>query len=146
MASHQRGLIAGLVTVGIFGAASCAGDPLVAPVEGTLRIKGKPLANVEVEFLPEANGPRSRGVTDQDGRYRLTTDAQKSGATIGSHRVLLYDLQVYDDKPVGGGKKDQDVTPVRASRIPAGYNNPATTPLKKEVLRQTNTIDLDLMG
>jgi hypothetical protein len=146
MPSRSRGVAVALAVVGLLAVAGCGGDPRLEPVEGTLRLNGKPLANVQVEFLPEANGPRSRGVTDQDGHYRLATDGQKSGATVGSHRVLLYDLQVYNDESVGRMKKDQDATPVRPSRIPAAYANPASTPLKKEVLGEPNTIDLDVKG
>jgi hypothetical protein len=60
--------------------------------------------------------------------------------------VLLYDLEVYDDKPVGHAKKDQDVTPVRSSRIPVLYTNLTSTPLKKEVHKEPNTIDLEITG
>jgi hypothetical protein len=137
---------AALTALGLLTLAGCGGNPSLGPVEGTLRMNGKPLANVQVEFLPEANGPRSTGVTDQDGHYTLTSNDQKPGAAVGSHRVLLYDLQVYDDKPVGRVKKDQDVTPVRPSRIPTQYANPALTPLKKEVSKEPNTIDLEVKG
>jgi hypothetical protein len=135
-----------LMALGLLALAGCSGNPSLGPVEGTLRMNGKPLANVQVEFLPEANGPRSTGVTDQDGHYTLTSNDQKPGAVLGSHRVLLYDLQVYDDKPAGHAKKDQDVTPVRSSRIPVQYTNTASTPLKKEVHKEPNTIDLEVTG
>jgi hypothetical protein len=146
MPSSYRGIPVALAVVGVLGIAGCGRDPRLEPVEGTLRMNGKPLANVQVEFLPEASGPRSRGVTDQDGHYSLATDGQKSGATLGSHRVLLYDLQVYNDQPTGRMKKDQDATPERPSRIPAAYANPASTPLIKEVLGKPNNIDLDVKG
>jgi hypothetical protein len=135
-----------LTALGLLALASCSGSPSLGPVEGTLRMNGKPLANVQVEFLPESNGPRSTGVTDQAGHYTLTSYDQKPGAVVGNHRVLLSDLQVYDDKPAGHVKKDQDVTPVRSSRIPVQYSNTALTPLKKEVHKEPNTIDLEVTG
>jgi hypothetical protein len=106
-------------------------------------MNGKPLANVQVEFWPEANCPRSAGVTDKDGRYELTCDGKRPGAVVGAHKVILYDLQVYDGKAFGG-KKDADVTPVRPSRIPPRYTEPTGTPLKKEVRKEPNVIDLEV--
>src|SRR5262249_40201826 len=117
----------------------------LGPVEGTLKMNGKPLANVQVEFLPEANGPRSVGVTDPEGKYQLTTDDNRPGALVGTHRVVLNDLQIYDDKPLAPGEKmKRDIVPVRSPRFPARYSNAGNTPLKKEVKSSPNTIDLEV--
>jgi hypothetical protein len=125
-------------------AAGCGGSTL-SPVEGTLKMNGKPLANVQVEFLPEANGPRSTGVTDQEGRYRLRTDDQRTGALVATHRVVLTDLQIFDDSsPAPGEKGKRDILPVRPSRLPPRYANIANTPLKKQVQSGPNAIDLEV--
>jgi hypothetical protein len=133
--------VAGL---GLLAAGGCGG-PACGPVEGTLRMNGKPLGNVLVEFLPEANGPRSTGVTDPAGNYRLTTLDGRPGAVVGRHRVVLSDLGVYEDKaPAPGEKKKRDIALVRPSRLPHQYSEVASTPLKKEVHAAPNTIDLDV--
>jgi hypothetical protein len=136
-----------LLTLLVVLASGCARGPALAPVEGTVRMNGQPLANVQVEFWPESNGARSTGLTDKDGRYQLTYNGKEAGAVVGPHRVLLYDLQVFGDNPLPrGGKrnKDADVTPVRASRFPASYNDAVKTPLKKEVGASPNVIDLEV--
>jgi hypothetical protein len=118
---------------------------VLAPVEGTVRLKGQPLANVQVEFWPESNAARSTGFTDKDGRYQLTYDGKRPGAVVGPHRVLLYDVQVYGDVPLGRRKnKDADVTPVKASRISSAYTEASRTPLKREVSPSANVIDLEV--
>ena len=136
-----------LAVVAFFGMLAipgCTGQSL-GPVEGTLMMNGKPLANVQVEFMPEANGPRSTGVTNQEGKYRLATDDQRTGAVVGRQRIVLHDLQIYDDKPPAPGESPKrDIIPVRPSRFPPRYGNPASTPLKKEVKSSPNTIDLEV--
>jgi hypothetical protein len=141
---HRAGLAA-VAALGLLTSGGCGG-PACGPVEGSLRMNGKPLANVLVEFLPEANGPRSSGVTDPAGKYRLTTLDGRAGALVGRHRVVLSDLEVYDDKPPAPGeKKKRDVVPARPSRLPRHYGEVANTPLKKEVHAAPNTIDLDVV-
>jgi hypothetical protein len=145
MARTRRGWPAALTTLVLLAAGGCGRGPALEPVEGTVRMNGKPLADVQVEFWPEADGPRSTAVTDKEGRYQLTGDGNRPGAVAGAHRVILYDLQVYGDNPTGGKKrKDADVTPVKASRFPARYAEAAGTPLKKEVRKEANVIDLEV--
>jgi hypothetical protein len=144
MSRWQRAGLAAGAALGLLTSGGCGG-PACGPVEGTLRSNGKPLANVLVEFLPEANGPRSTGVTDAAGQYRLTTLDGRAGALVGRHRVVLSDLLVYDDKPPAPGeKKKRDIVPVRPSRLPRQFGEVASTPLKKEVHAAPNTIDLDV--
>jgi hypothetical protein len=145
MVRDQRAGSAILILFVFVAAGGCGKGPTLAPVEGTVRMNGQPLANVQVEFWPESNGSRSTGVTDKEGRYQLTYDGKRAGAVVGPHRILLYDLQVYGDNPLSGKRnKDADVTPVNASRFPASYADVMKTPLKKEVGRSPNMIDLNV--
>jgi hypothetical protein len=147
MANIRRGGPALLTLLAFLAASGCNRGPALAPVEGTVRMNGRPLANVQVEFWPEASGARSTGLTDKDGRYQLTYDGKQAGAAVGPHRVLLYDLQVYGENPLPRGgrrNKDADVTPVRASRFPASYSDSVKTPLKREVGASPNVIDLEV--
>ncbi|HEY2786676.1 MAG TPA: hypothetical protein VGJ05_17060, partial [Fimbriiglobus sp.] len=85
------------VTLALVGA-GCSRGPTLAPVSGTVTLNGKPLANVQVEFWPEGSAPRSVGMTDQQGRFTLTTDGEgKPGAVVGSHKVVLHDLNIYGE-------------------------------------------------
>jgi hypothetical protein len=122
----------------------------MAEVKGTVRLNGKPMAKVMVEFVPDAKtGARSIGATDENGHYTLVCDDQRAGALVGPHRVLLRDLAVYGDKVMG--RKWENVgtpggPPAIKSRIPAHYESTAKTPLKKDVKEGPQTIDLDVQG
>src|SRR5262245_63437214 len=87
--------------------AGCSRGPQLAEVEGTLKLRGKPLPGVMVCFIPDAEagtpGPRSTGWTDEQGRYRLTCDKPyQPGAVVGKHRVIVLDPEVFGDTPGGG--------------------------------------------
>ncbi len=139
-----RSDIAALVLLsGMLAVVGCSSSPPMAQVEGTVRLQGKPLPKVQVEFWPEADGPRSIGATDAQGHYQLATDKQIPGAQVGIHRVIVYDLGVYSDKFTSKGK-DKDDIPIRPARFPAHYSDAAKTPLKKEVVAGKNVIDLDI--
>lgn len=64
----------------------------VVEVSGTVKVNGKPLDMIHVEFWPD-NGPRSWGVTDANGKFTLTLDTEDSppGAVPGVHKVMLKD-------------------------------------------------------
>jgi hypothetical protein len=126
----------------------CSSRPKLAEVKGTVRLKGKPLAKVMVEFIPDRpNGPRATGTTNDDGEFTLICDDQRPGAMVGPNRVVLHDLDVYGDKFLGR-KLELVGTPggptLKPSRIPDKYGSVAQTPLKKEVTAEPQTIDLDL--
>jgi hypothetical protein len=134
---------------GALGMVGCSG-PRMAEVKGTVKLNGKPLPKIMVEFIPDtATGQRSTGTTDENGEYALICDDQRPGAIVGPHRVLLHDLAVYGDKGLGrklelvGTKGGPTLNP---SRISDQYSNPAKTPIKKEVKPESQTIDLDVKG
>jgi hypothetical protein len=126
--------------------AGCSSGFQFAEVEGTVTKGGKPLGNVRVEFWPEAAGPKSTAITDDQGKYALKSEDGKTiGAMVGAHRVLVKDMEVYgnqflgrkgEDKPLNGGKKP---------RLGPEYSDPARTAFKKSVTGgQRNVIDLDI--
>ncbi|MEQ1824767.1 MAG: hypothetical protein ABL921_02440 [Pirellula sp.] len=67
------------------------------PVSGVVTCEGKPIANATVNFTPMADqgrpeGRRGRvalGMTDKDGRFKLTTYANDDGAIVGKHKVTV---------------------------------------------------------
>jgi hypothetical protein len=130
-----------LVFIGLL-AAGCSSQVPVAPVEGTLMVKGKPLANIKVDFLPETTGPRSSGVTDSNGHFILTCEDGRPGALVGTHRVVVVDLAVWGDQPIPRGHEDEVLT--KPSRLPSGYDDISKTPWKKSVGDTTNVINLEI--
>src|SRR5262245_45510429 len=118
--------------LGLFVMVGCGGGPSLTEVGGTVKMGGKPLDKIQVEFWPEDKGPRSIGQTDSEGRYSLNTDdGKRKGAAIGSHRVVLKDTAVLGDKFLGRKGENVDMNQGRKSRIPDRYADARKTPLKQ---------------
>lgn len=124
-------------------------------MEGTLRLGGRPLDNCLITFFPEsaqdAEFPRSTGLTDRQGCYRLRFDDQQEGAAIGWHRVTVQDLSV----STGVHRRDHGTfdasmeetappPPVRRSRVTQRFMSPEDTPLRQEVKPGHQVIDFDI--
>lgn len=134
----------------------CGQTPLPATVEGTLRLNGKPLDNFLVIFFPEPekdqpDKPRSVGITDAEGKFRLRCDDQRSGASTGWHRVTIRDLSASTGvRRRDHGTVDADDAPAspppraRPSRVSPRYGSPTDTPLRKEIKPGDQIIDLEI--
>jgi hypothetical protein len=132
-------------------------------VEGTVTQGGRPLGNVEVIFLADADagtvGPRATGKTDETGHYRLRTERGEDGAVAGKHLVLILDL----DAPTGQrGRlsqpgdvaqvppelvkhlKEPPKTTANELRVPPRYASINETPLRAEVRPGEQVIDLEV--
>jgi len=116
-------------------------------------MNGEPLDNCLVTFLPEPGqepaGLRATGLTDQRGHYRLRLDDQREGASVGWHRVIVQDLTVSTGvrrRDHGTVDEEMDETrpppPARRSRVPAKYNSPEDTPLRRELKPGRQVVDL----
>jgi hypothetical protein len=143
-----------VVSIPLFG--GCGGGPVpVAEVEGIVKMGGKPLSNVRVQFMPDPNkgtaGPISAAATDEQGHFKLTCADQRSGAVVGFHRVVITDMNVNllrtprhgrrddDEKPVIVKKKDQP-----APRKIAEKYTSVSSPLEVEVKRDKQEVEIDL--
>jgi hypothetical protein len=150
MRTGARPMLLLLVLLAAFAVIGCSSRPQLGEVKGTVKLHGKPLPKIMVEFVPEQpTGLRSLGTTDENGQYTLVCDDTRPGAMVGPHRVVLRDLAVYGDK-VLGRKLELVGTPggptLKPSRIPNHYEHPTQTPIKKEVKPGSQTIDLDVTG
>lgn len=135
------------------------GGPRYAEVEGIITLNGTPLPDVEVAFCPDpekgGKGPRAVGRTDKSGRYTLVCDNQVTGAVVGTHRVVVTDLQAVPApdrravaEPAASGRAGGPLVPqVKPSRIPPEYSDAGRTPLRPEVKPgPKQTINLDVKG
>jgi hypothetical protein len=116
-------------------------------VEGKV-VRGEvALKNVRVEFWPEGDGPKSTGVTDEEGRFTLKSEDGKTlGAVVGSHRIVLKDLDFYGDTFLGRKAENMpSLNKAAKERFARSYTNAGSTELKKSVLSgQKNVIDIQL--
>ena len=132
---------AALATLALIG---CGGSSVqVAEVDGVVLIGGKPGHKVYVQFLPEASGetrpPSSMAETDAEGRFTLLlmdgpAGSDRPGAVVGSHRVVLRDLQLAESVTGAG-------LPIRLS---PNYTLPGSTPLVQEVKEGQQTIEIQV--
>jgi hypothetical protein len=67
----------------------CGSDGLpLAPVQGKVLYRGKPLQFGSVVFQPESGRPAT-GIVQPDGSFTLTTYQKDDGAQIGAHKVIV---------------------------------------------------------
>jgi hypothetical protein len=118
-------------------------EPLGA-VSGTITLDGKPLPNVLVTFTPEQASEhariRSMGVSNEAGHFTLRAETQREGALIGSHRVTVEDLAIYDAPRA----EDGTVTAMPPIRLPAIYADPLQSPLQVTVNAENQPCSLEL--
>ncbi len=123
----------------------CGGDKFqMAPVTGTVMLAGKPLEKVMVEFWPESEGPRSIAVTDEAGHFELMTDdGKRTGAVVGTHKVILKDVSILNDQIRGRAAADVDLAEGRKPRISTKYATVQSTMLTQAIVAGENVIKLE---
>jgi len=115
------------------GCGSGSDLPPLGKVTGVVMLDGKPLADADVTFQPEAEGRASVGTTDSQGRYELVYLNDVEGAITGPNRVLI---TTFRDAP------DDGSTPEVPEKLPARYHSEST--VKVDVVEGSNTFDFDL--
>jgi hypothetical protein len=138
---HARAALGAPLVLLLAGAVGC-GPPLMGPVRGRVTFKGKPVPMAVVCFQPESR-QIGVGVTDNDGRYRLSSKKPFDGAFGGRHVVSVYPWQL----GLGQEPLDPAYTPPPEDRtdIPSKYRTPHTSPLSADVVAgRDNTIDFEL--
>lgn len=101
-----------------------ADHPELGTVTGTVTLDGKPMAGVNIVFMPEVGRPSS-AVVDEQGRYELLYTEGLAGTKVGSNTVSF-------SWPTG----------VSGVAIPARYAEKSE--LKAEIKPGSNTFDYDL--
>ena len=112
----------------------------VFPVQGTVALKGKVLANALVVLHPfDTSDPRAtacRATTDANGNFTMSTYKANDGAPEGDYKVTV---ECYHLKGSGNSlEPGPNILPVK-------YSRPSTTNLTVRVARGTNnspTIEL----
>jgi hypothetical protein len=132
---HRCRLLAVILTALLLS--GCEKRPELGLVTGTLTLDGKPLDGVLVKFMPDPEtgnaGATSFSLTDDLGKFDLVfgKDQDTHGAITGWHRVIVED-PAREDRPPG------------PQRVPPKFSSAAKTPLKYEVLPETQSFTIEL--
>lgn len=78
------------VSLAFLGCNSEGSNLATLPVTGTVTLDGKPVPGAAVAFSPnDAKGRAASGMTDVDGKFKLTTMVAGDGALAGSYKVAI---------------------------------------------------------
>lgn len=128
----------------------------LAPVTGVVTYKGAPLKTANIKFLP-AEGPMAVGMTDEQGKFKLTTNG-RPGAVLGLHKVVITKVTGGTEAAaVPSSPKPEDMMKMQKenmgkkntgpkSEIPESYANPDTSKLTADVTAKAadNDFSFDL--
>lgn len=132
----KRSSIAFLLFSAIFAGCDSAST---SSVSGTVMYKDKPVANVQVNFVPESGYPVS-ALTDGAGKYTI------KGATTGKNKVTV---MVVGENVGPRDPNESPRTPKKsgepATKIPEKYSQPGTTPLSHDVTSKDSTFNIELV-
>ena len=117
--------------------------PHVVPTSGVVTYQGQPVAGAQVNFMAPNAARAAYGVTDAEGRFRLSTYGKEDGAVPGSHPVTVAKPTetvtgsgMSPDDPDGGyaaAMGQAARSPAPKSELPNKYANPQTSGLTAEV-------------
>jgi Carboxypeptidase regulatory-like domain len=136
----RRALVAAVLVAG----AGCGGGHTV---EGVVTLDGKPLHWATVTFTSQdGSGRTASGVTDEDGRFRLTSVKYGDGVRPGDYKVTVTIAEPpvpVETKPgmstpevmglYAKGLAERKKNPITLPKVPAVYGDPAKTPLRQRV-------------
>lgn len=129
-------------------AGSDDGRPDVVPVSGTVLYNGDPVSGATVSFWAEGAPRAATGVTNAEGKFRLTMFEVNDGAMVGENAItvekveggaaaaadptaLLNDPSALSSMSQQGGDGNGPAGPT--SLIPAVYGSQTSTTLKETV-------------
>lgn len=123
-------------------AAGCGGEggPALVPVEGTVTMDGKPYANANVSFIPDASNSAvtsGSAITADDGSYKARY-LSRYGLAPGKYKVTIQKLEVAGDTSTIPKEMLDDPEQLRLSGVtkemmPPSYSDPDKTTLNIEV-------------
>lgn len=152
-------LAAGIALLVIAG---CSGQAVnTEPVEGIVTLDGEPVEGATLTFIPvqPGSGAAATGITDAEGKYRLTAvdagpEAEAGTGTMpGEYYVGVLKNTAPDIVPASEmdpdqlEKSDPDEMPEEVTLtyvVPQKFNDPRTSGIKKTVQAGANDIPIEL--
>ncbi len=117
--------------------------PDLVPVSGAVTFQGKPVVGAQVTFMAPDAARAAFGVTDAEGKFRLSTFGTEDGAVVGNHTVTVAKPTetgsgetMSPDDPDGGyaaAMAQAAARPAVKSELPAKYADPQTSGLTADV-------------
>ena len=145
----------------LIGMTGC-GDPGIGAIQvtGTVTVDGAPMAGATVVFSPDEGGQAASGVTNAEGKYKLTTEKANDGAVPGKYKISITKHEnAADDIPKTADPNDAKSMDAIYSKlntrekqksknlIAPMYENPKGSGLTAEVKGSgTNNFDFPLKG
>ena len=141
---------AALLLVSLSG---CGKGPERPLVTGLVTLDDKPLTEATIHFFPAPAGPEATtaafgAVTDAEGRY-------KTIAAPGSYRIVVLKWARKDGQPLDPSADDPGQLEWQPSAepnspyllvVPSEYGRAESTPLAREIVTGSETIDLPLQS
>src|SRR5262245_689213 len=141
-----------------FGCSSSTGRAPTYPVSGTVTMKGQPLAAATVVFVPAdgATQEPATGITDAEGKFKLSTFLADDGAQAGDYRIKVSKFDIKkptkeeQDKYVSVEEEqkmqfpDDKPTPPLKNILPTKYANEASSGFTHTVTKGKNTVEIKL--
>jgi hypothetical protein len=139
----RRAFLCAIASVSLLFLATTSGcgkkTPPLGEVSGVLSLNGKPLEEVQVEFLPDPEkgnmAQPSRAETDKEGRFSLVFSGaiDKLGVPVGWNRVVLQDFKAMNSR-------ENPMEP----RFGANFTTAFETPIKLEVKEGKQEFKIEL--
>jgi len=129
----------------LLGLTGCGGKgaiktPALVPVEGTITMDGKPLAEVTVMF-----GTGSAfGETDASGRYELKAQGGKKGCPVGDYKVVVEKWVRADGSIYRSGEGISPMDAGAIQKMPPRYSDMEKTELKANVPAGGGKVNFEL--
>jgi hypothetical protein len=102
-------VVASTLVTALGGCSSKPARPATYPVTGTVTWKGAPLAGATVVLVPTTQGLEAAvGVTDAQGKFKVTTYGGGDGAQAGQYGVKV---SKYDSATPAGETPAREITP-----------------------------------
>lgn len=146
LVARQFGILAVLLTWTGCGQDRDPTLPDLVPVSGAVSLDGNPLANASVYFKPVGTtmGTGSTAITDEAGKYRLSTLHDGVGAPVGEYQVVITKVVMPDGSEF---PKDAVLDPMSTPHknlLSPIYSDPDKSKLTAQVPAGGGTIDFPL--
>jgi hypothetical protein len=120
-----------LILFGMVALVGCSNKKPVGSITGTVKYKGQPVTSGSINFYDSGRGMAADSKLDGSGNYSITE------LEVGTYKVYIQP-PVPEQLPPGTPPKKEKFD------VPAKFQDPARTPISKEVKAGKNDIPVEL--